>query len=719
MDTRSIERYIAVLGGVGILAAAVLAGGCTQIIGIEDLPPLPVDASPQNTPDASSRVPDASPQNIPDAAPVIIGPDAGLGYAVRGTSTGLLGPVALELRLGNETELLAVTTDGTFAFKAHLENGASYTVVLVDTNAPCTLRNQTGVIAGADTVIELKCTGPSLLNVVVSGVAPTITLVPGTTEYVVNLPLSQSSVTLAATVTTPGDTLTIASTSVANGAPSAPFTLNLGDNPVDIVVENHIGWQLTYRLTLRRATQLAQYAYGKASNTGAADHFGWNVALSGDTLVVGAPFEDSSATGVNGNQSDNATTDSGAVYVFRRTGTVWQQEAYLKASNTGADDEFGYSVAISGDTLAVGAHNEDSVATGINGNQSDNTATESGAVYVFRRNSTVWQQEAYLKASNTGAGDEFGISVTLSGDTLAVGALREDSAAIGVNGSQTDNTATDSGAVYVFRRTGTAWQQEAYLKASNTGASDIFGESMALSGDTLVVGAFREDSAATGVNGSQTDNTASDSGAAYVFRRTGTTWQQEAYLKASNTGAGDQFGNSVALSGDTIAVGAYAEASAATGVNGNQADNSIMYGGAAYVFRRTGTVWQQEAYIKASNTGAGDQFGYSVALSAESLLVAARYEASAATAINGNQADDSASLSGAAYVFRRTGTTWQQQAYLKASNTDASDNFGFSVAISGDTLVVAAQFERSTATGVNGNQADNSAGSCGAIYIFH
>jgi hypothetical protein len=478
----------------------------------------------------------------------------------------------------------------------------------------------------------------------------------GTNDYVVDLPLSQPAVTLTATVAVAGDTLTIAGTPVASGTPSAELALSLGDNPVDIVVENALGWQRTYRLTLRRAAQLAQYAYGKASNTGDDDYFGLSIALSGDTLAVGAPWEDSAAQGLNGNQNDNSTERSGAVYVFRRTGTAWQQEAYLKASNTGSVDGFGWSVALSGDTLAVGAFWEDSAAQDVGGNQDDNGAEDSGAVYVFRRTGTTWQQEAYLKASNTGSVDYFGTSVALSGDTLAVGACLEDSAAQGVGGNQDDDSAENSGAVYVFRRTGTVWLQEAYLKASNTGNGDFFGISVALSGDTLAVGAYTEDSAAQDVGGNQDDNEAQDSGAVYVFRRTGTAWLQEAYVKAFNTGAGDSFGYSVALSGDTLAVGAYGEASAAQGVGGNQDDDTATESGAVYVFRRTGTTWQQETYLKASNTGAGDQFGRSVALSDDTLAVGTRYEDSAAQGVGGNQDDDSALYSGAVYVFRRMGT---------------------------------------------------------------
>jgi hypothetical protein len=137
--------------------------------------------------------------------------------------------------------------------------------------------------------------------------------------------------------------------------------------------------------------------------------------------------------------------------VFTRTNGVWSQQAYVKASNTGGNDLFGRSVALSGDRLAVGADGEDSPATGVNGDQTDDSAFESGAVYVFMRTNGVWSQQAYVKASNTGGSDVFGASVALDGDTLAIGAVREDSGATGVNGDQADNSAADSGAVYVYR----------------------------------------------------------------------------------------------------------------------------------------------------------------------------------------------------------------------------------------------------------------------------
>jgi hypothetical protein len=200
------------------------------------------------------------------------------------------------------------------------------------------------------------------------------------------------------------------------------------------------------------------------------------------------------------------------------------------------------------------------------------------------------------------------------------------------------------------------------------------------------------------------------------------------YFKASNTEANDVFGESISLSadGNTLAVAAVVEASAATGINGNQVDNSAPGAGAVYVFTRSGATWSQQAYIKPSNTQANDFFGESISLSADgnTLAVGADGEASAATGINGNQADNSAFLSGAVYVYTQSSATWPQQAYVKASNTETADLFGHTVALNadGNTLAVGAIFEASAATGIgNGNQfyqADNSAPSAGAVYLY-
>jgi hypothetical protein len=329
-----------------------------------------------------------------------------------------------------------------------------------------------------------------------------------------------------------------------------------------------------------------------ASNAGAGDQFGTSVALSndGNTLAVGAPFENSSVTGIN-QPSDELADDSGAAYVFVRSVATWSQEAFVKASNTDEQDNFGRAVVLSndGNTLAVGAPGEDSADSA---NQNDETALSSGAAYVYFRSGTAWDltPPAYIKASNPDAQDAFGHSLALSGDgsTLAVGAYREASNATVIGGDQSNNSAPDSGAVYVFLRSGTTWNQQAYVKASNTQADDQFGWALALSsdGNTLVVGARYEDSNATGVGGDQTNNTPTNSGAAYAFVRSGGTWAQRSYVKASNTGSGDQFAWSLALSadGNTLTVGANNEDSNATGVGGDPDNDGTLNSGAAYLY---------------------------------------------------------------------------------------------------------------------------------------
>ena len=464
----------------------------------------------------------------------------------------------------------------------------------------------------------------------------------------------------------------------------------------------------------------SQQAYIKASNTDAGDKF-VVIALSGDTLAVGAPFEDSAATGIVGDQSDNSANAAGAVYVYTRDGTgIWSQQAYIKASNTDAGDRFGFGVALSGDSLAVSAFREDSAATGINGDQSDNSASDAGAAYVFTRDGAgIWSQQAYIKASNTEAGDMFG-NVALSGDTLVVNAVSEGSTATGLNGDQSDNSAAAAGAVYVFTRDAAGvWSQQAYIKASNTEAGDAFGSRLEISGDTLVVGASDEDSAATGINGDQSDNTDVDASATYMFTRDPAgIWSQQAYIKASNTDAGDKF-VSIALSGDRLAVGSRAEDSATTGINGDQSDNSAAGAGAVYAFTRDAAgAWLQQAYIKASNTDAGDAFGASVEISGDTIAVGATLEDSAATGIDGDQSDNTAVTAGAVYVFTVDGAgAWSQQAYIKASNTDAGDEFGSRVALSGDTLAVGADGEDSAATGVDGDQGNT--GFSGIVVAVH
>ncbi|TBR42445.1 integrin [Marinomonas agarivorans] len=483
--------------------------------------------------------------------------------------------------------------------------------------------------------------------------------------------------------------------------------------------------------------------YVKASNTGYQDAFGWSVAINADgtTLAVGAIGEKSSASSIDGDQTIDQAYGYGAVYVFTQTDGVWSQQSYIKPSNMGHRDDFGYSLSLSndGNRLLVGAPGESSSATGINGDLLDNSALRSGAAYLFERTGTSWTQQTYFKASNTEASDGFGTRVNLSGDgnTIAVTALGENSNSTGINGNQTNNDHTGlvnrAGAVYVFGFDGVNWSQQAYVKASNTLYAALFGQSLSLSddGNTLAVGAIYEYSNATGINGDQENYSASKSGAAYVFSRTGITWSQQAYIKASNAEREDFFGHAIALSGDgkALAVGANGERGKATGINGDQYNDDIYaYGqeyyskgyGAVYVFDFDGINWSQQAYIKASNARRGDNFGWSVSLdySGDTLAVGAAGEDNSARGLNGPQYWGHNPNSGAAYTFIRSRGDWMQQAYIKASNTGWYQHLR-EVTLSGDgkTLAAGAFAERNNATGINGDQ-DQGYLESGAVYLY-
>ena len=487
------------------------------------------------------------------------------------------------------------------------------------------------------------------------------------------------------------------------------------------------------------AGSLRQIAYLKASNPLEDAHFGCggtltghagnSSAVSGDgnTLAVGAPHENSAAKGINGNQNDHSLYSSGAVYVFTRKGDSVAQQAYVKASTPGDGANFGSSVVLSrdGNTMAVASYYEASAATGINGNQNDHSIPEAGAVYIFTRTGTTWSQQAYIKASNTGSagvgqglpeGDQFGYSIALSadGNTLAVGAIGEDSNATGIDGNQADNSANQSGAEYVFTRTGTTWSQQAYIKSTMTRANVLFGYSTGISadGNTLAVAEYDADRG---------------KGALYVLTRAGGVWSHQARIQAENAETQDSLGYSLAISedGNTIASGAADEDCLKPGINPTGCENdqaTNQSSGAAYVFVRNGTTWIQQVFLKASNPGKEDWFGLRIAISGDgnTVAVSAPNEDSAAKGINGNQDDNSAQEAGAVYYFTRTGTTWVQHSYVKASNTRGGDEFGSSIALSRDgrTMLVGARGEDSNARGVNGNQADNSLRDAGAAYLF-
>jgi hypothetical protein len=324
-----------------------------------------------------------------------------------------------------------------------------------------------------------------------------------------------------------------------------------------------------------------------ASDAAAGDAFGDSIAVSGDTAVVGAYW------------NDDRGEDSGSVYIFVRSGNTWIEQAKLNASDAAANDHFGQSVSIFDDTIVVGSRQG-----------WDGSGIHPGAAYVFVRNGTVWSEEAKLRS--TGETTSFGREVAVSSDTVVVG------------GRDTDNT----GAIYVFNRINGSWTQQAQLTAPEE--LDDFGSYIAISGDTVVAGqelALNEKGETIG--------------AAFVFVRSGNTWSNQAKLMPSDLAEENYFGTSVAISGDTVVVGAHS------------ADS-------AYVFVRDGNTWSEQAKLTPSDPVF---YAWEVTVSQNTVVVEAYIE-------SGEQN---------AYVFVRNGDTWSQQARLRISDFDKSNS---SIAIS-------------------------------------
>lgn len=316
-------------------------------------------------------------------------------------------------------------------------------------------------------------------------------------------------------------------------------------------------------------TQQAKLTAGDGATN---DAFGLSAAISGDTAVVGS-FLDDTPSGAN----------AGSAYVFTRSGTVWTQQAKLTANDAATGDSFGISVAIEGDTIVIGAESDDTAG-----------GVDAGSAYVFTRTGTVWTQQAKLTALDAAAGDRFGYSVSLSGNTAVVGAQSDDTAG-----------GSNAGSAYVFTRCGFAWTQQAKLTASDGAGNDTFGVCVSVSGDSVIVGAYTDDTPG-GAN----------AGSAYVFTRSGVSWIQQDKLVAADGAAGDQFGVSVAIFGDIALIGAYTD-DPPGGIDA----------GTVYAFARSndscGTAWSQQAIVAASDGAAGDVFGYAVALSRDSVVVGA------------------------------------------------------------------------------------------------
>ena len=344
----------------------------------------------------------------------------------------------------------------------------------------------------------------------------------------------------------------------------------------------------------------------------ASDHrFGSTVSISGDYAIVGAINADGFFVG--------------SAYIFVFDGQGWTEQAKLTARLAAESDMFGISVSIGSNYAIVGAWRD------------DDNGFNSGSAYTFVRNG---QSRAKLTASDAAAGDQFGLSVSISGDYAIVGATET-------------FIPSDSGSAYIFVFDGQGWIEQAKLTASDAAAGDQFGISVSISGDYAIIGAYNDDDGGDA------------SGSAYIFVRDGQGWTERAKLTASDAAAGDEFGLSVSISGDYAIIGAFGD------------DDDGSSSGSAYIFVRDGQSWTEQAKLTASDAAAGDGFG-SVSISGDYAVVGARLD------------DDNGTDSGSAYIFVRDGQSWTERAKLTASDAAGNDKFGISVSISGDYAIVGA-----------------------------
>lgn len=366
------------------------------------------------------------------------------------------------------------------------------------------------------------------------------------------------------------------------------------------------------------------------------DDFGVSVSISGDAAVVGAP------------QDDDAGGATGAAYVYRFDGANWVQEAKLTALDLDNGDQFGLSVGISGDVIVIGSPRD------------DDFGGSSGSAYVFRFDGVSWNQEAKLNALDAASGDQFGTFAAIDGATVIIGAIMD------------DDTFNNSGSAYVFTFDGAAWSQQAKLVAGDPADIAQYGKSVAIEGDTAVVGAWQD------------DDVGFFTGSAYVYTRAGALWTQEQKLTADDPAQFRWFGKSVAISGDAILVGAYGDRGA-----------DLSESGGVYFFRKIGPAWMQQGNPNASDPAADDQFGWTVAISGDVALVGSHRD------------DDVGGDSGSVYVFRFDGAAWNEDVKVNASDGAAGDVFGEAVAMSGTSAIIGARFGSAPL-----------AGASGAAYIF-
>jgi len=414
-----------------------------------------------------------------------------------------------------------------------------------------------------------------------------------------------------------------------------------------------------------------------AINRGASDNYGYSIAISGNWAIVGAPFEDEDAN------NENNLNSSGSAYILYNTEGVWLEYQKIVASDRAALDNFGFAVDIDGDYAIVGAYTEDENASG------SDTKMNPGSAYIYKNIEGTWTQIEKIVASDRSADDNFGYSVSIDGNYAVVGAWYEDENEDG------NETFTSAGSAYIFQNNSDNWTQIQKIVHSDRDGGDNFGCSLSISGDYIVVGANCEDENVAG------GATLNESGSAYVFKKNGGTWEQLQKIVSADRDAADYFGHKVAIDGLNIIVGAYGDDEDANG------SNVVDGAGAAYIFTLNAGTWTQAQKIVAPNRNVvGDRFGYSVAISNSYVIVGAYMEDEDEAEAN------SYSNAGAAYVFHKVNANWTQVQKIDASDRAMTDNFGFSVGISNGYAFVGAQSEDEDSIGANFMSG------AGSVYFF-
>jgi trimeric autotransporter adhesin len=516
---------------------------------------------------------------------------------------------------------------------------------------------------------------PLLTSVTLSCGQLTPALTPGVHDYRIQVSLTCQQLNVHFEV--PADTqIDVNGSALAPGTDWTSDALALGDTAIRVTTTSTFGVNAEYNWVVTRAG--TEEVYIKAGNPAAADGFGASVALDGDNLLVGAPWQDGAKGGVNALRMSSGANDSGAAYLFTRTGTTWSEQAYFKADAPAAGDYFGSDVAILDDVIVIGAPRTD--PTGASG-----APPRAGVAYVFVRGSDgSWSQQARLSAQDGAAGNLFGLRLALRKDLLLIGATAEKLAG------------QSSGAVYVFSRAANAWQATQTLTAAKPIADSAFGSALALDGDTLAIGAQKDPSSAAAA------------GSAYVFTQQGGAWTQQQRIEPTTPSAGATFGWSVAVQGDTLVVGAPRATVSLTAPSGQ-----------AYVFERTSGHWQQTLVLQAPVPRITDYFGVDLVLMPTGLLIGASGDGSGARGLQGDAKNNTAPQSGALYLYSRQKDQFAMSTYIKASNSEPRDAFGISIAWSGDTIVAGANFESRQASGVNGTPTGMTLMNSGAAYVIH